>query len=180
LVSAIYSSFVFVCVAEGKHLSQEAERHYNSATKSKVYADGNIPNVIKAYYVAYLPDPKYVFPTVDIKPPTASTSVSSEVSRKRSHDDIIHSSTDNMYSTNNARTDTYKNKIEIFESKKYPGKYFFTDSKTNNSVWVEIKRNNPQGEGENVFNANSDVADYHFFDNKNEKFGILKANFASK
>jgi hypothetical protein len=178
-----------VCVAEGKSLSQEAERHYNSATKSKVYADGNIPNVIKAYYVAYLPDPKFVFPSVDINPPTSSTSVTSEVSRKRSHDGVILS-TDSIYSSNNASKEItggnktssnfLKNKIEIFESKKYPGKYFFTDSETNNSVWVEIRKNDQLGGAESVFNANSNVHDFHFLDNKNEKCGISKANFASK
>ena len=179
-----------VYTAVGNSLSQEAERHYNSATKSKVYADGNIPNVIKAYYVAYLPDPKFVIPSVDIRNPISVISISdTDLSRKRPRDDTY--STDSTYSTNNLNrennthtnrtsSNTQKNKIEIFESKKYHGKYFFIDSKTNNSVWVEILKNGTNGGGENVFNANSNISDFHFIDMKNEKCGILKATFAPK
>lgn len=181
-----------MCLAEGKCLSQEAERHYNSATRSKVHADGNMPNVIKAYYVAYLPDPKFVIPTA--APATtataatagavpASLSVPSEVSRKRARYDEADTDRKETIDANNASSSSsnqQNNKIEIFESKKYPGKFYFIDFKTNGSVWVEIIRNNnPNGGSGSAFNARSNVADFHFVNIKNEKCSILKANFAS-
>jgi hypothetical protein len=131
-----------------------------------------------------------VIPSVDIRNPISVISISdTDLSRKRPRDDTY--STDSTYSTNNlsrnnnthtnrTSSNTQKNKIEIFESKKYHGKYFFIDSKTNNSVWVEILKNETNGGGENVFNANSNISDFHFIDVKNEKCGILKATFAPK
>lgn len=127
----------------------------------------------------------------DIDPPLPSTIPNFNVSRKRPFDNTTHSSTNNInnlksdksYSEivgNKTHSNSQKIKFEIFESKKYPGKYFYTDSKTNNSVWVEILNNNPEIRSQNIFNVNSNIADFHFLDAKNEKCEIAKASFAPK
>jgi hypothetical protein len=49
------------------NLTRQAKDHYNSAEHSIMKANGKIPNVIKAYYVAYVPDPAYIHPSYEGK-----------------------------------------------------------------------------------------------------------------
>jgi hypothetical protein len=49
------------------NLTRQAKDHYNSAEHSIMKANGKIPNVIKAYYVAYIPDPAYIHPSYEGK-----------------------------------------------------------------------------------------------------------------
>ena len=44
---------------EEKNLSSRAKFHYNAAEGSSMRPNGKFPNVIKAYYSAYVPDPRY-------------------------------------------------------------------------------------------------------------------------
>ena len=44
---------------EDKNLTARAKFHYNAAEGSSMRSNGKFPNVIKAYYSAYVPDPQY-------------------------------------------------------------------------------------------------------------------------
>ena len=42
--------------------SAKAGGHYNSAVNSRINHKGRIPNVIRAYYAVYVPDPAFKMP----------------------------------------------------------------------------------------------------------------------
>jgi ubiquinone/menaquinone biosynthesis C-methylase UbiE len=75
--------------------------------------DQTIKNVIKAYYATYVPDPAYVPPVI----PIPSQAIAD---RKRSYEDMAGQGK------------------ELWESKKYPGTFYYMDDK-NTARWVTIQ-----------------------------------------
>lgn len=194
-----------------RSLSDKARGHYNAAVHSKPRGDGKIPNVIRAYYAAYSPNPSFrprkkVTPTPVSIPVSVFSSVTSssynsiedkdsqtnQLNSKRSYSESNNNSNSNNNNSNaevNSRNNECNSKIEIYESKKYTGKYYITDPKTNAAVWIEIisKSVNINNNNENIvdvntmFNINSNIDNFYFIDPKNSlKIGILKAHFIPK
>lgn len=86
----------------------------------------------------------------------------------------------------NSRNNECNSKIEIYESRKYTGKYYITDPKTNAAVWIEIISKLVNNYDNNVhvntiFNMNSNIDNFYFIDPKsNLKVEIFKAHFIPK
>ena len=220
---------------EERNLTGRAKYHYNAAEGSSMRPNGKFPNVIKAYYSAYVPDPKYVPPPLSITATRLGTGTGTGVgtgtglgsdSRRRIPSGTGADSTnrgDNNNSNNNdncnnssynsnnnkrpysaTEIDIYdmksnkqklenqtEKKCEIWESKKYLGKYYIMDNITNSAIWVEViplpsnLLKNPSNNNSisliNVFNYKSDVNLFYFIDPRdNENCKIFKANFVSK
>jgi hypothetical protein len=198
-----------------RSLSDKARGHYNAAVHSKPRGDGKIPNVIRAYYAAYAPNPSFRPPKkttpVPVSVPTPISVFSSGFSdrsgdmkdsqtgqsnSKRSYSEANnhnnnnnHSNSVDLNNNNNNRNNEFNSKVEIYESKKYVGKYYITDPKTNAAVWIEIiskfennnNTNNNNDSINKVFNRNSDIDNFYFIDPKNSlKIGISKAHFIPK
>ena len=145
-----------------RSLSDKARGHYNAAVHSKPRGDGKIPNVIRAYYAAYAPNPSFHPPkkvtSVPVPTPISvfssgfsshseviKESQSGQLNSKRSyseannnHNNNNHSSNNSDMNDNNNRINEFSGKVEVYESKKYAGKYYMTDPKTNAAVWIEI------------------------------------------
>lgn len=200
-----------------RSLSDKARGHYNAAVHSKPRGDGKIPNVIRAYYAAYAPNPSFRPPKkmtpvpVSVQTPISvfsstsnhfsvdmKDSQSGQLNSKRSYSEANnHNNYNNINNNsdinNNIRNNDFNSKVEIYESKKYVGRYYVTDPKTNAAVWIEIiskfeNNNNTNHNNDNnsdsmnkIFNINSDIDNFYFVDPKNSlKIGISKAHFIPK
>ena len=169
--------------------------HYNAAVNSNTKSDGSIKNVIRAYYAAYLPDPAYVLP---VKRVSVSTNERSGVRVSDGRDDL-HSNkrirTESSSSSSSSGSDHNRlhnnqqktgsssgthdeNKCEIFESKKYLGKYYTMNAVSKEATWIEIIANSEDTSVKSVFSSSSKIEDFHFFDvRRNKNCGISKAHF---
>lgn len=228
-------------------LTGKSKFHYNSAENFFINKSGKIANVIRSYYVAYLPDERYVVPAyvpAMVVLPTISSTVSTisrggtgvvggggggisisgsggqggsdrggeggsrsssgssssasssssgrgssmnnvnsnQQGKKRSYE-AMNEEIDNE---NNLEIKEIKEEKELFESKKYPDKYYIIDIKTNIPIWVTIipfHRNSTIKEikNDNLMNLkysnNFYCADTN---NKNKKFLISKVTFISE
>jgi hypothetical protein len=111
--------------------TEEGAKHYKSAERSFPKPNGYIPNVIKAYYGVYAPDPKFVFP-VETKKAQASTGAldsirNDERATKRPRMDEVPSS-----SAGGAQP----KEQELFESTKYPGRFYRINAQSGATEWV--------------------------------------------
>lgn len=178
---------------------------------SKPRGDGKIPNVIRAYYAAYAPNPSFRPPKkvtpVPVSVPTPISvfspgftdrsgdikdSQSGQLNSKRSYSEANNhnnknNNSNNLDLNNSNRTNEFNSKVEIYESKKYVGKYYITDPKTNAAVWIEIisnsnhNNNNTNDSINKVFSMNSNIDNFYFVDPKSSlKIGISKAHFIPK
>ncbi len=117
-----------ICAAGFVHISHsspEAARHYRSAERSVPRGDGKIPNVIKAYYAVYAPDPLFVLP--------AATAYSE--SAKRSHTATSQDDSASKKQKVDPPPATDESQ-QVFESRKYPGRFYRIDAVTGATVWV--------------------------------------------
>ena len=118
-----------------------------------------------------------------------NTATNNTIGSKRSHsdiDDTNNSTSDNQRHKNekNENHTRIENGEEIYESKKYRGKYYIMDSKTNAAIWIEIKLSDTTSSttsfDTSLFNSKSNLNLFYFFDPRNnEKKTISKANFAT-
>ena len=112
-------------------------------------------------------------------------SQTNQLNSKRSYSES-NNNNNNSNAGVNSRNNECNSKIEIYESKKYTGKYYITDPKTNAAVWIEIISKLAHNNDNNVhvntmFNMNSNVDNFYFIDPKNNlKVEILKAHFIPK
>ena len=179
-------------------LGWRSKVHYNAAVNSNTKSDGSIKNVIRAYYAAYLPDPAYVLPVRRV-----STTGRSGVRASDGGDDLhsnkrvrtecnnsgsgssSSSSSDNgrLYNdraniTSSGNSTCNENKCEIFESKKYLGKYYTMNAVSKEATWIEVVPNSSDKDIKSLFSSSSKIEDFHFFDvRRNKNCGISKAHF---
>lgn len=104
--------------------SSKAGRHYNSALQSKMNPKGRIPNVIRAYYAVYVPDQTFTFPRKIVPPSTisATDNDSKSPSAKKTRVEVLPAQ--------KVASD------QIFESKKYPGKFYKINATTGATEWI--------------------------------------------
>jgi hypothetical protein len=199
-----------------RSLSDKARGHYNAAVHSKPRGDGKIPNVIRAYYAAYAPNPSFRPPkkVTPVPVPTPLSVFSStsdhfsvdmkdsqagQLNSKRSYSEANnhnnnHNNSNNLdFNNSSNRNNEFNSKVEVYESKKYSGKFYMTDPKTNAAVWIEIiskfennnntnhNNNNNNDSMNKEFNMHSNIDNFYFIDPKNSlKIGISKAHFIPK
>jgi len=134
----------------------QATSNYRAAEFAKRKSNGFFPNVIKAYYATYKPDPRFKLPAVPPVAAVASNNIAAEGSKKRTlafADDaaagvvqkkvnigIVPTEVSNTArSSHSAQSDNKLNKTqenEVFESKKYPGKFYRINKITGATEWV--------------------------------------------
>ena len=137
----------------------QAMSNYRAAEFAKRKPHGFFPNVIKAYYATYKPDPRFKLPAAPPVAAVASSGSANEGSKKRAlvfADDaaagtagvaqkkanIGSTSADATNSVPSAQSVQSDNKLkqteenEVFESKKYPGKFYRINKTTGATEWV--------------------------------------------
>lgn len=148
--SELIQSCGFVQITNG---SPQAVRHYNSAEASVMKPNGRLPNVTKAYYAVYAPNPRFKFPAQVAPVSTGSAGVSSgaQESTKRSYsadeseetgakkqrfDSVTGGGSQPTGLT--AATAAASLPEGVFESKKYPGRYYRINATTGAAEWLEM------------------------------------------
>ena len=119
---------------EDKNLTFRAKFHYNAAEGSSMRSNGKFPNVIKAYYSAYVPDPRYL-PKPLLAPATRpgtgtgtgigsliDTGISKAEMKERNCDHINNNNISNITarkSANSANNDNNNNDSNINKKRPY-------------------------------------------------------------
>lgn len=93
--------------------------------------NGKIINGVNAYYATYIPDDTFIIPLYNIN-------------KNNTYNDIDN---DNTYNNDANNTDEIDNTdkgdindiINVWESQKYPGKYYYYDDVNKISVWIKLK-----------------------------------------
>lgn len=117
-------------ISAGFRLSEpcnpEARKLYNFSDKVITKKDGNIVNVIKAYYAVYVPDPLYVPTITDGRP-----------KKRNSHDieqEIPPKDVEDRGKSSGLE------RVEVWESKKHRGQYYIMNS-VGKAEWVILQDN---------------------------------------
>ena len=124
--------------------SKKAGGHYNAAMFSRMNHKGRISNVIRAYYAVYVPDPAFKMPK---KAESSIFSFHSTGDVGKIGTDMAASklSTNKLDDTKSPeskklRAETpapgQKDSDPIFESKKYPGKFYRVNKSTGATEWI--------------------------------------------
>jgi SAM-dependent methyltransferase len=125
----------------------QALRAYNAAEFVTRKANGFFPNVIKAYYAVYLPDPAFKLPAVPPRKEAAKTPVTSDASRKRAAEsgsgaagDVEGSKRPReesiVLASPQSQASAQPSGDGVFESKKYPGRFYRLNPTTGATEWL--------------------------------------------
>ena len=121
--------------------SKKAGTHYKAAEFSRMNHKGRISNLTRAYYAVYIPDPAFKIPkkaasSIFSFHKEETVSIDTTDAKGATNLDENKSPESKKLRGEDAAPGRQKDSDQIFESKKYPGKFYRVNKVTGATEWI--------------------------------------------